>query len=141
MLARKLKKSKYGGLKESPVLTIPVSTLGAKEEHPQTTVPCHLVLPYLFVRQLFESYPDMVPHVFGLHKLTQFWQGLKKDDPRLWEAAGLEKSCLHTTITVCIHGDRVEFSTDSLMAFCWGPSFYVSPGVQESMDSSFLITA
>ena len=149
LLAKKLKQSKYGGLKESPVLTIPVPALDPKEETPETTVPCHLVLPHLLAWQLFESYPEMVPNVFGLHKLKNFWQGLKKDDPRLWEA-GLEKSCHNNTIPIWVHGDGVEFSTDSLMTFSWGPSLFVSPGLQESfenqmtnlsMDSSFLITA
>ena len=123
--------------------------LDPKEETPETTVPCHLVLPHLLAWQLFESYPEMVPNVFGLHKLKNFWQGLKKDDPRLWEA-GLEKSCHNNTIPIWVHGDGVEFSTDSLMTFSWGPSLFVSPGLQESfenqmtnlsMDSSFLITA
>lgn len=47
------------------------------------------------------------------------------------------------------HGDGVEFSTDILLTFSWGPSLFTVQGLKESeeqnashsMDSSFLVTA
>ena len=84
-----------------------------------------------------------VQNIFGLQKLQNFWQGLKKDDPRLWEA-GLKERCHNTTIPVWIH-PNVKFSTHSLMTFSCGPSFLQESCEDKisnlSMDSSFLIAA
>lgn len=143
LLKRKLKESRYGGLKESPCISVQVPALDAKEEHPETKVPCHMVLPHLLVWQLWESYPNLAPHLFGVAKIKAFWDGIQPDDPRLWGVEGLKES---QRIPLWLHGDGVEFSTDSLMTFTWGPSLYSLQGLQESqkshsMDSSFLITA
>ena len=149
LLKNKLKKSKYGGLKESPTLSIEVPALDSKEESPKTKAMCHIVAPHLLVWQLFESYPKLTPSLFGLQKLEAFWTGLKPNDPRLWDS-GLTDSQKHRTVPLWLHGDGVEFSTDSLLTFSFGPTLYVPQGLQESqsekqanlsMDSSFLITA
>lgn len=143
LLKQKLKETRYGGLKESPCFSIQVPALDAKEEHPETQVTCHMVLPHLLISQLWESYPTLVTDLFGLHKLKAFWDKLQPHDPRLWGVKGLKES---QKIPLWLHGDGVEFSTDSLMTFTWGPTLYSPQGLKEghsshSMDSSFLITA
>ena len=106
-------------------------------------------LQRLLIWQFFESYPGLAPRLFGLEKLEAFWAGLKENDPRLWES-GLKERQKHRTIPLWLHGDGVEFSTDTLMTFSWGPTLYAPQGLEESpkeehashsMDSSFLITA
>ena len=84
LLKNKLKKSRYGGLKESPSISIQVAALDSKEENPNTKATCHIVLPHLLVWQTFASYPKLAPALFGVQKLDLFWKGLKCDDPRLW---------------------------------------------------------
>ena len=149
LLRARLKKSMHGGLQESPTISIQVPALDAKEENPETKAACHIVLPHLLVWQLFSSYPKLAPSLFGLHKLKAFWGNLKSNDPRLWDS-GLKESQKHKTIPLWLHGDGVEFSTDSLMTFTWGPTLYAPQGLKEGpremhpshpMDSSFLITA
>ena len=148
LLKNKLKNSRHGGLKESPTFSIQVPALASKEENPSTMATCHMVLPHLFVWQLFQSYPQLAPSLFGVQKLKAFWSGLKPDDPRLW-GWGLKESQKAKTIPLWLHGDGVEFSTDTLLTFSWGPSLFTPQGLKESqeqnashsMDSSFLVTA
>ena len=148
LLKNKLKNSRHGGLKESPTFSIQVPALDSKEENPSTMATCHMVLPHLFVWQLFQSYPQLAPSLFGVQKLKAFWSGLKPDDPRLW-GWGLKESQKAKTIPLWLHGDGVEFSTDTLLTFSWGPSLFTPQGLKESqeqnashsMDSSFLVTA
>lgn len=111
--------------------------------------PCHMVLPHVLVWLLFESYPQLAPSLFGLHRLQAFWAGLKPNDPRLW-GWGLEESQKKKTIPLWLHGDGVEFSIDTFMTFSWGPTLFAPQGLKESheekhashsMDSSFLVTA
>ena len=62
---------------------------------------------------------------------------------------GSKESQKKKTIPLWLHGDGVEFSTDTLLTFPWGPSLFTPQGLQESqeeyashsMDSSFLVTA
>ena len=69
LLQQKLQKSTHGGLKESPIITVPVPCVDPKEDNPNTTAECHIVLPHLFVSEIFNSYPELAPSFFGLEKL------------------------------------------------------------------------
>lgn len=135
LLKNNLKKSKQGGLKESPTFSIQVPALDAKEENPKTMATCHMVLPHLLVWQLFESYTQLAPSLFGLQKLQAFWAGLKPNDPRLW-GWGLEESQKKKTIPLWLHGDGVEFSTDTLLTFSWGPPLFAPQGLKESQEET-----
>ena len=75
LLKNKLKPSKYGGLKESPTISIQVPALDPKEENPNTKAACHIVRPHLLFWQFFDSYPSLAPALFGLPKLKAFWEG------------------------------------------------------------------
>ena len=156
LLQQKLQKSKHGGLKESPINTVSVPCLDPKEENPNSTAECHLVLPHLLVSELFSAYPDLAPQVFGIDKLPFFWSNLKKDDPRMW-GWGLKESQKKKMVPLWLHGDGVEFSTDSLLTFSFGPTLFApihghkksGEGLEESqhqekaypMDSSFITAA
>ena len=148
-LQTKLQRSQHGGLKDSPSLQIRVQALDAKEEDPKTSVDCSIVLPHLLIWQFFETYEKLCPHLFGLGKLDDFWGRIKKDDPRIW-GMGLKESQKDRLVPLWLHGDGVEFSTDSLLTFSFGPTLFSPGGLQEShkeeraghcMETSWLIAA
>ena len=66
---------------------------------------------------------------FGVSKAKEFWDQIKADDPRLidspvaWKKANQPqewKKQKEKTIPLWLHGDGVEFSTDSLLIFSCG---------------------
>ena len=75
------------------------------------------------------SYPQLMDACFGVSKAKEFWDQIKADDPRLidspvaWEKANQPqewKKQKEKTIPLRLHGDGVEFSTDSLLIFSFG---------------------
>ena len=94
------------------------------------------------IGSFFESYPNLVEHCFAPGKAEMFWNQVAKDDPRLWDSpvAWEKANCpdkwkenQKKTIPLWIHGDGVEFSTDSLLLFTFGGCLN---GLQESQASS-----
>ena len=81
-------------------------------------------MPHLMVASWAESYPQLMDACFGMSKATEFWDQIKADDPRLidspvaWEKANQPeewKKQKGKTIPLWLHGDGIEFSTDSLL--------------------------
>lgn len=90
-------------------------------------------MPHSFATLACVAALPELPHIhassfFCLNKLEAFWQGLKANDPRLWGWKGKR-------IPLWIHGDGVEFSTDSLVTFTRGPSLFAPQDLRESQAS------
>ena len=129
LLQKKIQRGRLGGLKQSPQFSIKVPCIDSKEEDAHQEVDFHFFLPHLWVAGIFESYPDVAQHVFGLQHVKQFWKNVKNNDPRLksspvaWEKANRKEQWeqnKNLTIPLWLHGDGVEFSTDSLLVFSFG---------------------
>ena len=132
-------------MKESPSFRIKVPALDSKED---SMVDFNFFLPHLWVASVFDSYPALAAHLFGLDKVHQFWAGVQPDDPRLiGSPIDLDKvrNAEKQVIPLWLHGDGVEFSTDSLLTFSFGPCLYspASSGLKQSqvVDHAFCLAA
>ena len=131
LLQRKIARGHLGGLKQSPKFCIKVPALDSKEDNADTEADFHFFLPHLWISSLFESYPKVADNLFGINSVGQFWEQVKDSDPRLigspvaWEKAKKAATWAkmkQKTVPLWLHGDGVEFSTDSLMVYSFGGS-------------------
>ena len=151
LLHRKITQGALGGLKQSPTITLRVPAKDQKKlETGQTEADFHIFLPHLMISSWAASYPQLMDACFGVSKAKEFWDQIKADDPRLidspvaWEKANQPsewKKQKETTIPLWLHGDGVEFSTDSLLLFSFGGCLttlidmqHKQAGLEESQD-------
>lgn len=142
LLQRKIQQGNLGGLTLSPEIVVKVPALDTKAPAGEAEAHFHMFLLHLMIGSFFESYPNLVEHCFAPGKAEMFWNQVAKDDPRLWGSpvAWEKANCpdkwkekQKKTILLWIHGDGVEFSTDSLLLFTFGGCLN---GLQESQASS-----
>lgn len=140
LLEKKISKGDLGGLKESPKITVQVSAVDNKQESGTAPAEFDLFLPHLLVSTFSHSYPGMMEACFAPSQCAKFWDQVQDNDPRLqdspvaWEKANKtwEKK-KHKTVPLWLHGDGVEFSTDSLLLFSFGGCLN---GLQQSQASA-----
>ena len=87
----------------------------------------------------------MMDACFGVSKAKEFWDQIKADDPRLidspvaWEKANQPqewKKQKEKTIPLWLHGDGVEFRTDSLLIFSFGGCLTTLIDMQAGLEQS-----
>lgn len=126
-LEKKISKGELGGLKQSPKITVKVPVVDNKEEDGMAHTEMDLFLPHLFVSTFSHSYPSLMEACFAPSQCKAFWDQVHESDPRLhdspvaWEKASkVWEKRKHKTVPLWLHGDGVEFSTDSLLLFSFG---------------------
>lgn len=122
-------------LPEATLLEVPA--LDAKCHPPGVRATCPVLLPHLAVAALADGYGDELGPFFGLDRVPDFWSQLRGEDPRLEGNPVADIADRSRIVPIWIHGDGVEFSTDSLLAVSWGSVLSMS----SSMDSSLLCAA
>ena len=146
LLQKKIANGSLGGLKQSPKITLKVPAKDQKNlEIGQTEAEFHMFLPHLMVVSWGASYPQLMDACFGVSKAKEFWDQIKADDPRLidspvaWEKANQPqewKKQKEKTIPLWLHGDGVEFSTDSLLIFSFGGCLTTLIDMQAGLEQS-----
>ena len=146
LLQEKIANGSLGGLKQSPKITLKVPAKDQKSlETGQTEAEFHMFLPHLKVASWGASYPQLMDACFGVSKAKEFWDQIKADDPRLidspvaWEKANQPqewKKQKEKTIPLWLHGDGVEFRTDSLLIFSFGGCLTTLIDMQAGLEQS-----
>lgn len=140
LLQKKIKAGTLGGLKQSPEIVIKVPALDSKDPSGMTEANFHMFLPHLMISSFCDSYSALIESCFAPSKASNFWEQVAEDDPRLWDSpvAWEKANTPHQwqrkrqhTIPLWLHGDGVEFSTDSLLLFSFGGCL---SGLRESQD-------
>ena len=103
---------------------------------PETVCDLPILLPHEFVSHLATKFPEQYAVLLGITKANDFWKQIHPDDPRL---VGPFSECkrMRCVIPLWLHGDGVEFTSDSLMCFSWGSMLCQDA----SLDNSFLAAA
>ena len=113
---------------------IEVPALDSKAHPPRITCAMPVLLPHETVSKMAYSYPEEFEQMFGMHKTKCFWEQVKTDDPRLLRNP-IEHIDRRDVVPLWLHGDGVEFGTDSMLAFSFGSLLCDD----QSMDSCLLI--
>jgi len=116
---------------------VQVPCLDSKLEPPYTDQgQCSMMLPHLTLASLAAEYPEQLHAMMGLDSVDAFWHKMLPGDPRLVgnPVLAVDRS---KVVAMWIHGDGVEFSTDSLLTLSTGSCLTV----QGSMDSSLFCAA
>lgn len=94
--------------------------------------------PHLLFHSTQLHYPDCLGTFFGESRIRHFWNSIKDDDPRMQLNPAKDiPNYASKFIPLWVHGDGVEFSTDSILAFSIGS--LLSTGA--SMDTAALLAA
>ena len=141
LLQKKIANGILGGLKQSPKLALKVPAKDQKNlETGQTEADFHVFLPHLMVASWAESYPQLMDACFGVSKAAEFWDQIKADDPRLIDSPVAREKAnqpeewekrKEKVIPLWLHGDGVEFGTDSLLLFSFGGSLTTLVDMQQ----------
>ena len=124
------------GLEFPPSFSVSVPCLDSKLHLPYTEAPCSLTLPHMTVHALAKLYPEQFAALMGLADVPAFWKRVRADDPRLVGNPVLDVDRARVA-PMWLHGDGVEFSTDSLLTFSVGSRLRGQAG----MDSSLFVAA
>ena len=125
-------------LKLAEPILVSCPCLNNKEAPPVIESAFPILAPHLLFHSLQENYPDSLQSFFGASRIQNFWSSVRSDDPRLCynrvkDIPGYETKF----IPLWLHGDGVEFSSDSILAFSIGSMLATGA----SMDTSAFIAA
>lgn len=125
-----------GGREFLSSFSVPVPCLDSKLHPPYTEAVCSLMLPHMTVHSLAKLYPEQFSALMGLADVRTFWSRVRAEDPRLVgnPVLGVDRN---RVVPMWLHGDGVEFSTDSLLTFSIGSCLCGQAG----MDSSLFVAA
>ena len=101
------------------IVEVTVPMVDSKRDPPLGPGEFPIVLPHELVAHLAAHYPVKFSAVFGTERVEAFWKGVSPMDPRLVgnPISGHDRSKF---VPIWLHGDEVEFSTDSILAFSFG---------------------
>ena len=126
--------SKDVRLPEASSITVPC--LDSKRNPPLWQEDMPIIFPHILIASLAKDYPHQYEALLGIKDTIAFWSGVSEDDPRMQDNP-LPLDARGSCVPLWLHGDGVEFSTDSLLVFSFG-SVLCS---QSSLDSVFMIAA
>jgi len=125
-------------LKLAEPLIVPCKCVNSKEVPPLIESNFPVLPPHLLFHSMQQHYPDVFDSFFGVEQIRSFWDSIYPDDCRLQHnVVTTIPNYRDLFIPLWLHGDGVEFSADSLLAFSVG-SLLVSGS---SLDASALIAA
>jgi hypothetical protein len=116
-------------------LSVRVPCLDNKKNPPFSHHEMPILLPHVLIAKLAAHYPEQYQALFCSQSAKRFWKQVNPDDPRL--SGPLSSTDRTSIVPLWMHGDGVEFSTDSLLAFSFGSVLCKS----SSLDASMLIAA
>ena len=110
--------------------------LDTKKNPPLSEAAFPILLPHVMVATLAAEYPFQYENLFRPCDAQQFWSSVNPADPRL-QHNPICRCNRKQFVPLWLHGDGVEFSTDSMLMFSWGSMLCNA----SSMESCLLIAA
>ena len=117
-------------------LEVMVPMLDSKREPPLGPGEFPVLLPHELVAHLAQHYPVKFPTLFGTDRVEAFWKGVHPLDPRL-VGNPISAHDRRKFVPIWLHGDGVEFSTDSILSFSFGSLLCND----SSLESCFMVAA
>lgn len=115
---------------------IQVPCLDTKQNPPLSEASFPILLPHELIASLAKHYTNQYENLFRISEAASFWSSVNPADPRTQHNPTCTCDLRHF-IPLWLHGDGVEFSTDSMLTFSWGPMLCNL----SSMESCFLSAA
>ena len=126
------------GMKIHEGIVLQVPALNNKKNPRTVNADFAILPPHLFFHSTAKHHAAHFESIWNFNSIPNFWDSVLPDDPRLANNPMLHvPNYKRSFIPLWVHGDGVEFSTDSMLVFSTGSLLSKS----STMDSSSLIAA